>query len=51
MHSYYPYEVLIQLLNRLFMADYKALAELPLDPENGGVFYAPQVRGIFHSRL
>ena len=29
------------------MADYKALAELPLDPENGGVFYAPQVRGIF----
>jgi len=28
---------------RLFMADYKSLAKIPLDKENGGLFYAPQV--------
>jgi len=28
---------------RLFMADYKSLAKIPLDRENRGLFYAPQV--------
>jgi len=34
-----------RLLNarRLFMADYKSLANIPLDQENRGLFYAPQV--------
>ena len=41
------YEVhMIKLLTRLFMADYKSLANIPLDQENRGLFYAPQVKCI-----
>ena len=32
------------------MADYKSLAEIPLDEENGGLFYAPQVKCILKNR-